>query len=101
MLRYPTVACATSVLIVICSYARASPVPSAAGAARVLASAREAYGDTDWGHLEVLVETGTEQSSGLGGRWRLALDTSTGRMHETVDYGVYQLAETWDETHHW
>lgn len=101
MLRYLTVACATSVLIVICSYARASPVPSAAGAAGVLASAREAHGDTDWGHLGVLVETGTEQSSGLGGRWRLALDTSTGRMHETVDYGVYQLAETWDETHHW
>ena len=22
-------------------------------------------------------------------------------MHETVDFGVYQLAETWDERHHW
>jgi hypothetical protein len=26
---------------------------------------------------------------------------STGRMHETVDYGVYQLAETWGERDHW
>ena len=86
MLRYSTVACATSVLIVICSHATGSP--SGAGAVRVLASAREAYGDTDWGHLGVLVATGREESSGLGGRWRLAVDTSTGRMHETVDYGV-------------
>lgn len=101
MLRYSTVACATSVLVLICSAAAASPESSAAGAARVLASARDAYGDTDWGHSGVLVEKGSEQSSGLGGRWRLALDTSTGRMHETVDYGVYELAETWDETHHW
>jgi len=99
VLRYSGVAAATSVLLVICSYTTASS--SDAGAARVLASAREAYGDSDWNHLGVLVETGNEQSSGLGGRWRLALDTSTGRMHETVDYGVYQLAETWDERHHW
>jgi hypothetical protein len=99
MLRYSTVACATSVLIVICSHA--TGMPSGAGAARVLASAREAYGDTDWDHLGVLVATGREQSSGLSGRWRLAVDTSTGRIHETVDYGVYQLAETWDERHHW
>jgi len=79
----------------------ATASPTAARAARALESAREAYGHTDWGQSGVLVETGSEQSSGLGGRWRLALDTSTGRMHETVDYGVYQLAQTWDERHHW
>lgn len=101
MLRHSTVICATSVLVLICSAAAASPKSTAAGAARVLASAREAYGDTDWGHLGVLVATGSEQSSGLGGRWRLALDTSTGRMHETANYGVYQVGETWDGTHHW
>jgi hypothetical protein len=62
---------------------------------------REAYGNTGWGHSGLLEETGSEQSSGLDGRWRLVLETSTGRMHETVDYGVYQLAETWDEQRHW
>jgi hypothetical protein len=101
MLRYATVVCATSAVIWICPAAPASPPSSAVGAARVLASAREAYGDTDLRYSGVLVEKGTEQSSGLTGRWRLAVDSSTGRMHETVDYGVYQLAETWDETHHW
>ncbi len=101
MLRYSTIICATGVLIVIGSHSRASTIPSGTGAARVLAAARELYGVSDWGRLGALVETGTEQSSGLGGRWRLVLDPSTGRMHETVDYGVYQLAETWDATHHW
>ena len=37
----------------------------------------------------------------LNGRWHLAVDMSTGRMHESVDYGVYQLADTWDERDHW
>jgi PDZ domain/Aspartyl protease len=80
--------------------------PSAAlsqgdAAAHVLASARKAHGHVDWDHAGVLVESGSETSSGLKGRWRMAQEASSGRMHESADYGVYQTSAVWDAGSQW
>ena len=104
MSKYSMVVSAAGVTFAIwvgTTAAIAAPLSVTDQAAHVLASARNAYGRADWASLGTLVETGTEQVSGLKGRWRLAQETSTGRMHETNDFGVYRLAGVWDGHYHW
>jgi hypothetical protein len=67
----------------------------------ILAKARAAYGKASSEQLGVLVEIGTELSSGLKGRWRYVVDGIDGRMHESVDFGPYRLAAVWDGRDYW
>lgn len=87
-------ACAAALLVLFLGTAAATPDD-------ILARARQAYGTTDWNHAGVLVESGSEQSSGLKGRWRRVVDVVTGRMRETVDYKVFRLASVWDGHVQW
>lgn len=66
----------------------------------ILEAAREAYG-AGLPASAGLVESGRLHSSGMDGSWRRVTDLSTGRMHESVDFGVYRLAETWAGKDHW
>ncbi|HYL70798.1 MAG TPA: aspartyl protease family protein, partial [Candidatus Dormibacteraeota bacterium] len=59
------------------------------------------YGPGDWRLSGVLVASGNETASGLSGDWRLALESASGQMHESADFGVYRLAEVWNDTDHW
>src|SRR5690242_6504780 len=80
----------------------ANAAPAAAPsdpAARILATARHAYGPIP--NLGMLIETGTEKASGLTGRFRLARDLRTGHLHIASDFGVLKGAEVWDGQHHW
>jgi hypothetical protein len=67
----------------------------------LLVEIRRAYGNAKWNQSGVLVLAGSEQASGLEGRWRAATDTASGATHESVDFGPYRLAETVDELHDW
>jgi PDZ domain/Aspartyl protease len=104
MLRHITFACATGVCLALwlgVTTSTAVPLSPVDAVARVLASARNAYGWADQDHFGVLVETGSEQASGLNGRWRKAQDIANGHMHEAVDFEVYRSAEVWDGQNHW
>ena len=100
MKRPLALAAALVACVPVCASAGRPPASAAGGIEQTLAQVREAYG-TGWHRHGVLVQSGSERSSGLSGRWRLALDTATGRMHETVDYGVFRVAETWSDASHW
>lgn len=75
--------------------------PRARTPQQLAAAIRHAYGDNDWTQNGVLLQTGSEHASGLTGRWRLATDTTSGSMHDSVDFGAYRLEETLDEAHDW
>ena len=92
MIRHPAALVTAGISLGIWLGATASIAAPVDPAARVLAAARNAYGHADWDHLGVLVETGTDLASGLHGRWRLAEDLATGRMHTTTDFGVFKVA---------
>ncbi len=73
----------------------------AAEPAAVLAAARAASGASDANSLGYLIQSGSEQSSGLTGRWRKSIDLGTGRSRESADFGIFSTAEVWDGRHHW
>jgi hypothetical protein len=55
----------------------------------------------DWSKGGVLFESGSEQASGLSGRWRKVEDLATGRMREVSDFGVFSTTEVWDGRNYW
>jgi hypothetical protein len=70
-------------------------------ATSVLAAARKAAGVENWAHSGVLLETGTKQTSGLTAQWREAVETGSGRTHETSDFGIFRTAAVWDGHNYW
>ncbi len=96
-----TIACAAGVSLVICTVTTACTAAALPPSARILAAAQHAYGRVDFDRVGVLVETGSEDVSGLHGKWRHAEDTATGHMHESVDFGVYAEAEVLDGKDDW
>lgn len=68
---------------------------------RVLAAARRAHCPGECRNTGVLILKGTEAVAGLSGPWRLAQDLASGRMHETVDFGVFQFGSVWDGAVRW
>lgn len=88
--------------LLMATYCISPAITSAAApadASAVLASARIAAGQLD--RSGVRVETGTETSSGLQGRWRKATDLVRGRTHTATDFGVFRTAEVWDGKTYW
>ena len=67
----------------------------------VLAAARAASGGSDAAYRGFLSQTGSEQSSGLTGRWRRMIDLGTGRTRESADFGIFSTASVWDGRHYW
>lgn len=73
----------------------------AADPGAVLASARAAAGVGDASYKGVIIETGSERSSGLNGRWSKTVDLGTGKMRAATDFGIYSIGMVWDGRHYW
>ena len=65
----------------------------------VLASAREAAGDGSYTGL--IIESGSEQKSGLNGRWSQTVELDTGKIRITADFGVFSTGVVWDGHRYW
>ena len=96
-MRTSLIAASAAVLTIVAASSAASLDP----AARTLAAARHAQGTVPWNRLGLVIETGTEKAAGLTGRFRLAQDIRTGRMHLASDLQVLKSAEVWDGRTHW
>jgi len=78
-----------------------APMVSIAGADAVLGSARAAAGVRDSAYVGCISLSGSEQGSGLSGRWSKLIDLATGKTREASNFGVFSKAAVWDGRRAW
>jgi hypothetical protein len=67
----------------------------------VLASARAVAGVRDSSMVGCISLSGSEQDSGLSGRWSKLIDLPTGKTREVSNFGVFSTADVWDGHRGW
>jgi hypothetical protein len=82
---------ALGILMALRSATLAAATPDA-----VLASARAAAGVRESSYVGCIRLSGSEQASGLSGRWSKLIDLATGKTREASNFGVTATADVWD-----
>jgi Aspartyl protease/PDZ domain len=67
----------------------------------VLAAARAVAGVRDSSFVGCISLSGSEQDSGLSGRWSKLIDLATGKTREVSNFGVFSTADVWDGHRGW